>query len=214
MSSAPSPACLGFSTSVASRMHPAQVPKVGFARTKSFNLARPSSPSSLRNVPDSPPGITRPSSSLSCSGLRTRTTSAPSSSRRRRCDRRFGRPISRSRAKIERLGASGGVSCQWSVVSCRDRWGGDGDSDLVSARTGDGQLDGQEDLRCRSGRGQTPAPKTAAHQFGVGFFLTTAQGWPSPRGSREGAKIYERTQRASGGWICIIASGIWSWIKK
>jgi hypothetical protein len=29
-----------------------------------------------------------------------------------------------------------------------------------------------------------------------------------------GGKIYERTQRVSGGCFCIIASGIWSWSKK
>ena len=45
----------------------------------------PASPSSLRNVPDSPPGITRPSISSNCSGFLTSTTSAPSSSSRLRC---------------------------------------------------------------------------------------------------------------------------------
>src|ERR1700680_747834 len=84
MSSAPKPACLGFSTSVASRIAPAQVPKVGFTRTNCFSFSKPSSPNNFRNVPDSPPGITRPSMASSWSGFFTSTTSAPSSSRRRR----------------------------------------------------------------------------------------------------------------------------------
>jgi hypothetical protein len=84
MLSAPRPACLGFSTSVASRIAPAQVPKVGFRRTNCFSFSNPSSPSNFRNVPDSPPGITKPSIASSCSGFLTKTTSAPSSSSRRR----------------------------------------------------------------------------------------------------------------------------------
>ena len=85
MSMAPSPACLGFSTSVASRIAPAQVPKVGLRRTNCLSFSNPASPNNLKNVPDSPPGMTRPSISSSCSGFLTSTTFAPSSSRRRRC---------------------------------------------------------------------------------------------------------------------------------
>src|SRR5208283_1435389 len=64
---------------------PAQVPNVGLVCTKSFSFWKHSSPSSFRKVVDSPPGITRPSISSNCSSLRTSTTSAPSSSRRRWC---------------------------------------------------------------------------------------------------------------------------------
>src|SRR5271157_1914629 len=64
---------------------PAQVPKVGLLCTNSSSFRKHRSSSSLRKVVDSPPGITRPSISSNCSGLRTSTTSAPSSSRRRRC---------------------------------------------------------------------------------------------------------------------------------
>ena len=39
-----------------------KVPKVGFTRTNSFSFSNPFSPRSFRNVDDSPPGITRPSS--------------------------------------------------------------------------------------------------------------------------------------------------------
>src|SRR5579872_1798341 len=82
---APRPCCLGFSTSVARRMAPAQVPKVGLAWTNCLSFSNPASPSSFRNVPDSPPGMTKPSIESSCSGFLTSTTSAPSSSSRRRC---------------------------------------------------------------------------------------------------------------------------------
>src|SRR5580704_1934567 len=84
MSRAPNPDCFGFSTSFASRIAPAHVPNVGFTRTNCFSFSNPASPSSFRNVPDSPPGITRPSISSSCSGFLTSTTSAPSSSSRLR----------------------------------------------------------------------------------------------------------------------------------
>src|SRR5579864_88211 len=85
MSIAPNPFCLGFSTSFANRIAPAHVPNAGFTRTNSFSFSNPFSPSSLRNVLDSPPGITSPSIFSSCSGFLTSTTAAPSSSSRRRC---------------------------------------------------------------------------------------------------------------------------------
>ena len=69
MSIAPRPACAGFSTSLANRIAPAQVPKVGFGRTNSFSFANPSSPSNFRNVPDSPPGMTSPSILVELLGL-------------------------------------------------------------------------------------------------------------------------------------------------
>src|SRR5579871_620241 len=81
---APRPACVGFSTSFARRMAPAQVPNVGLRRTNCLSFSNPASPRSLRKVPDSPPGMTSPSISSSCSGFLTRITAAPSSSRRRR----------------------------------------------------------------------------------------------------------------------------------
>ena len=74
----------GFSTSLASRIAPAQVPKVGLAWTNCLSFSNPASPRSLRKVPDSPPGMTRPSMSSSCSGFLTSTTLAPNSSSRRR----------------------------------------------------------------------------------------------------------------------------------
>src|SRR5215472_443303 len=84
MSRAPNPVWVGFSTSFASRIAPAQVPKVGFCFTNCLSFSNPGPPRSLRNVPLSPPGMTRPSMVSSCSGFLTSTTLAPSSSSRRR----------------------------------------------------------------------------------------------------------------------------------
>ena len=56
ISSAPSPGWSGLVTSFASRMAPAQVPKVGFTRTNCLSFSNPCSPRIFRNAPDSPPG--------------------------------------------------------------------------------------------------------------------------------------------------------------
>src|SRR6266403_4902877 len=75
----PSENCRGFSTSRARRMSPAQVPKSG--RPSAWNCwsapTNPHSCMSLRSVVLSPPGMMSPSTSASCSGLRTSTASTP-----------------------------------------------------------------------------------------------------------------------------------------
>src|SRR5437870_229385 len=112
MSKAPSPVCRGFSTSLASRMAPAQVPKAGFTRTNCLSFSNPASPSSLRKVLDSPPGMMRPSISSNCSGFLSSTTSAPSSSSRLRW---ASKSPCRARTPIRALGGG------WLlVVGCLD----------------------------------------------------------------------------------------------
>ncbi len=77
-SSTPRLCCEGRGTSFASRMQPAQVPKEGLLRTNSSSAPRnPSRSRNFRKVVDSPPGITSPSTSASCSRLRTRTAPRP-----------------------------------------------------------------------------------------------------------------------------------------
>src|SRR3989442_1544821 len=70
----------GFSTSRASTMRPAQVPKMGLPAAWNFSIAGTNShsPMSLSSVVDSPPGMMSPATSSSASGLRTRTPSIDS----------------------------------------------------------------------------------------------------------------------------------------
>ncbi len=51
MSIAPSPACFGFSTSLASKIAPAQVPKVGFVLTNCFSFSKPGFAQELKKSP-------------------------------------------------------------------------------------------------------------------------------------------------------------------
>ena len=51
MSIAPSPACFGFSTSLASKIAPAQVPKVGFVADELFQLFEPGFAQQLKKSP-------------------------------------------------------------------------------------------------------------------------------------------------------------------
>src|SRR5947209_8363410 len=69
----------GFSTSRASTMRPAQVPKMGLPAAWNFSIAGTNShsPMSLSSVVDSPPGMMSPATSASASGLRTSTASTP-----------------------------------------------------------------------------------------------------------------------------------------
>src|SRR5213594_1055662 len=69
----------GFSTSLASTMRPAQVPKMGLPAAWNFSIAGSNShsPMSLSSVVDSPPGMMSPATSSSVSGLRTSTASTP-----------------------------------------------------------------------------------------------------------------------------------------
>src|SRR5207247_1391342 len=69
----PSENCAGLSTSRARRISPAQVPKIGRPWAWNFSSAgtNPHSCMSLSSVVLSPPGMMRPSTSASCSGLRT-----------------------------------------------------------------------------------------------------------------------------------------------
>jgi len=66
----------------------------------------------------------------------------------------------------------------------------------------------------RAVRDEAPFKAAARGQFRASWFAAAASGFTASRRSREGEKIYERTQRLAGGWFCIIASGIWSWSKK
>src|ERR1700730_1668239 len=64
--------CVGFSTFLARRIAPAQVPKVGVVSTKDWRASRkPSRSRNLRKVVDSPPGMMRPSMLASSAGVRT-----------------------------------------------------------------------------------------------------------------------------------------------
>src|SRR2546430_496335 len=67
----------GLSTSRASKMRPAHVPKIGLPAAWNFSIAGTNSDSSmsLRSVVDSPPGMMSPPTASSSSGLRTRTAS-------------------------------------------------------------------------------------------------------------------------------------------
>ncbi len=56
MSSAPRPACLGFSTSVASRIAPAQVPKVGLRQNELLSFSKPSFAQQLKERAGLPTG--------------------------------------------------------------------------------------------------------------------------------------------------------------
>src|SRR5438309_2794954 len=69
----------GFSTSRASTMRPAHVPKMGLPAAWNFSIAGTNfhSPMSLRSVVDSPPGMMSPATSSSASGLRISTASTP-----------------------------------------------------------------------------------------------------------------------------------------
>ncbi len=63
---------VGFCTSFARRIAPAQVPKVGVVSTKDCRASRkPSRSRNLRKVVDSPPGMMRPSRLASSAGVRT-----------------------------------------------------------------------------------------------------------------------------------------------